>query len=158
MLSKEYLCSIIYGNFTLFWKRRKNEDNEIVMWKRHYLGILKCWFLPTQRFLRNEKWVEVESSRKMGLCKTEESSPTQRIFCCSLKSVFLDMLMLMEYTNILHKSFLQELEVTVIFLFHSINMIFFHFSRCKCIKTLTIAKNHFNQTGVNSVMIFLKNQ
>lgn len=37
------------------------------------------------------------------------------------------MLMLMEYTNILHKSFLQELEVTVIFLFHSINMIFFSF-------------------------------
>lgn len=76
----------------------------------------------------------------MGLCKIEEKSPpSQRIFCFTLKCLFLDMLILMEYTSILHISLLQELQIIVIFIVHYMN-IFFWF-----LDILIIFKNHFSK-------------
>ena len=61
------------------------------------------------------------------------------------------MLMLMERTNILYKSFLQALEVNVIFLFHSI---FFSFLKIESVaKLLPLPKIIYNKI-FSSLMIF----
>lgn len=88
-------CVPLYMAISLSLGKGDKNVNKVMVKMRLY-GCTKMLISPyPEILLRNQKLVEVESSRKMELCKTEEKSPPpQRILCSSLKNLFLDVLVL----------------------------------------------------------------